>query len=106
MEPNRTGQHLPRNEPFACCGNCVYFWADESLGGVDDLGECRRFPPSVIECEDTPEETWNGPLVAPLRWCGEWRKRTAERPRSRDPAGAAGVVPVVAFLLHCAPCRI
>ena len=61
----------------ACC-DCRY-WHDPEWG--DDLGMCRRYPPTVpcmegggiveehgITMTDHPLVLWDG-------WCGEWKER-------------------------------
>lgn len=66
-------------KPFEC-KTCRYFWpcmsAEEySEDAEPELGQCRRMPPSFVDClPDGDIGFW--PLVkADEDWCGEWELR-------------------------------
>ena len=57
------------------CKNCRHYAAyiyENDVGGhtdqlTSDYGECRRFPPQVVQ-----EEQSNFPIVDDTTWCGEF----------------------------------
>lgn len=76
MIPDRSNNHESRGLKCACCDNCMFFFADQNLGGIDDVHECRRFPPSIVLWEGTIDEAYAHPLVKWNHWCGEWKSAT------------------------------
>lgn len=77
MEPDRRTHHEHPQVEYAECGNCRYFWHDREESGEDDLGECRRYPPSYVLDHGTPDEFFYCPSVTKGFWCGEHSERTA-----------------------------
>lgn len=53
------------------CLFCANFLAD--VEDEEGLGQCRRYPPVVIQDEDGPYSTF--PLVTETEVCGEFRRR-------------------------------
>jgi hypothetical protein len=76
------------------CETCR-FWVvteeDYSESHFDDgtLGECRRYPPTVVgtpsfrELDDVTESTCH-PAICYDHWCGEWRGRAAAQDHGRQ----------------------
>ena len=56
------------------CGTCR-FWAPFHR---DNLGECHRYPPTVVGMQQVPDEQgppMNAmPLTDKTDWCGEWQQ--------------------------------
>ena len=61
------------------CGDCRYFFVVEQ-DPTQDLCECRRFPPVVINGEPSDGTGW--PLVYDDGWCGEFQ---STQPRDETP---------------------
>lgn len=49
------------------CFTCKYWRQGRPAG---QQGQCRRFPPTVIDITD---RRW--PITHPSDWCGEWRNK-------------------------------
>jgi hypothetical protein len=74
------------------CATCR-FWdvseQDNPVAGRVDLGECQRFPPSIVlaqtpimlQAEEYPEEAKENasyavwPVTRDWDWCGEWQAK-------------------------------
>jgi hypothetical protein len=53
------------------CANCAFF----DIEPKDDLGYCRRFPPTWAADENG--SGFSFPALAPVEWCGEFKRRTS-----------------------------
>lgn len=51
------------------CQHCSFFIADPK----DDIGFCRRYPPTLIPLEDGEVEA-TFPVVSRDEWCGEFHR--------------------------------
>jgi hypothetical protein len=71
MKPNKNEFRRPLDVPFACCGNCRFYFAD---GGPEDDGDCRRYPPVVFPGNEDLDDDFLHPTVERLSWCGEWKR--------------------------------
>lgn len=49
------------------CGSCSFFLKQPK----DDLGYCRRYPPTIVSLGDDEFESVF-PISAPDDWCGEF----------------------------------
>lgn len=58
-------------EDLETCSNCRFFLLEHPK---DDAGYCRRFPPAYVG--DQEEGGFTHPVVIPIDWCGEYRRRT------------------------------
>lgn len=50
------------------CKTCSFFLIEPK----DDLGFCRRYPPTLINIEDELDSVF--PVVAESDWCGEFHR--------------------------------
>jgi hypothetical protein len=52
-----------------CCGNCDFWKMDDS----EDMGECRRDPPKILEKSNLNLGHW--PKTHEHDWCGEFEMK-------------------------------
>lgn len=60
------------------CRNCRFYLADSGVNG-----DCRRYPPTVVEYDNDPVF----PMVDGTDWCGEWKANNDEAGDSRERPG-------------------
>lgn len=56
------------------CGNCRYWRRlddSDQMPAEDVLGDCVRFPPSVVGVTEDGEAVQTVPIVEAQHWCGE-----------------------------------
>jgi hypothetical protein len=53
--------------PTNTCENCIYFTIEEGT----DYGNCKRFPPEIVQDNPTDMNTSN--KILKTHWCGEWQ---------------------------------
>ena len=62
-----------------CCKDCAYY-SISVKGGMfkAEQGDCRRFPPTIVQTEDSRSYELRSifPVVLPDEWCGEFKKPT------------------------------
>jgi len=63
---------MPDTEPRSC-GNCLYWWGWED-GGEQCMGECRRYPPVVVEVTNDGDIVQNSPDTHKDYLCGEHKR--------------------------------
>jgi hypothetical protein len=51
------------------CASCAFF----SIEPKDDLGFCRRYPPSLIQVDGDFDSCF--PVSEPHDWCGEFTRK-------------------------------
>lgn len=51
------------------CASCAFF----SIEPKEDVGFCRRYPPSLISIEDSFDSCY--PVTDPHDWCGEFARK-------------------------------
>lgn len=52
------------------CASCAWFHVYEITVDDDGDGECRRFPPVIVNEGDGTFHGW--PCTFAAGWCGEW----------------------------------
>ena len=100
----RTELPTTDERPDRCetCPDCRYFddscWRDGNGnyhardGMRDDIGECRRYPPTVTGISDEGDTEMAWPEVHGEYWCGEWQPKDAP-PKSARVKPAPLVMP-------------
>jgi hypothetical protein len=56
------------------CENCLH-WSFEAESGSYKIGDCHRYPPTVIATSDYGDCDIAFPQVGATQWCGEWAAR-------------------------------
>ena len=57
----------------ACCENCLFWTDDWEESEYQDVGTCRRYPPT--RNSKRPKETGLFPLTSCVCWCGEYKEK-------------------------------
>lgn len=71
-------------EDDECCGNCKFWTTDWQDDPRSDVGQCTRFPPTVIlqSVNDlTPHQIARAtkfPVISYVHCCGEWKQGETE----------------------------
>lgn len=72
------------------CETCRFWDSDTDVEG-DDRGECRRFPPVLIQASLDKSDRWaesyhrQFPGTDSFDWCGEWQPTAAAAPATDTP---------------------
>ena len=51
------------------CGGCRFWDEVTEVGDEERYGNCRRYPPTMLQFDESPYPVW--PLTAAAEWCGE-----------------------------------
>ena len=55
------------------CKTCR-FWAEFDK---DVMGDCRRYPPTILSISEDNDTLTGSPMVHADNWCGEWQNVTS-----------------------------